>query len=113
MDRHRKAKMEGIMAIEELFPDTVEIVDQTLDKWGEPSGAETVTTERCRIEYENKLVRNFQGEQVVSSAHVFLGKRTVATERSILRFDGRDNPILAFSKLKDSVSLHHIEAFVA
>jgi len=101
------------MSLEEFYINEVEIVSQAYDKWGNPDGPETATTEKCRIEYENKMVRNFQGEQVVSTACVFLKKNTIATAQSILRFDGRDNAILTFSKLQESDRIHHIEAYVA
>lgn len=101
------------MGFSELLINSVDIVNQPLDKWGEPDGAPTITTEKCRIDYENKMVRNLQGEQVMSAALVFLTKDTAATEMSILRFDGRDNAILTFSKLQEADRIHHIEAYVA
>jgi len=101
------------MGLFDSFKDSVEIVNQPLDKWGEPDGAPTITTEKARIDYSSKVITNAQGINVRSSALVFLRPNTVATANSILRFEGKDNTILTYEKISNLTKIHHIEIYVA
>lgn len=81
------------------------------DKWGEP-GAPVLVTEKCRIEYLNKLVRTSSGQEILCYARVFLKKNTTAKTNSYLRFDGHDHPIAELSKPQNRTIVHHQEALV-
>jgi len=78
--------------------DSIIIKIVTYDEWGEPSEVET--TVKGRIEYKTRMVRNMQGEQVVSSARIMLDNRTL-NHRDKLYFDSRDHAILNIGKKKD------------
>jgi hypothetical protein len=67
---------------------------------------------KCRIVYANKMVRDFRGELVVSTARVFFLKSVVINDGDRLHFDGRYHGIQAIDRDQDSVVLHHIEVAV-
>lgn len=77
---------------------TIVIKKIAYDQWGEPS--ETPETVKARIEYKTRLIRNFAGEQVVSSARVMLKNRTLSYADKI-NFDNIDHSILSISKGQD------------
>jgi len=70
-----------------------------VDKWGEPLTPEEIET-KARIDYKTRLVRNFAGEQVVSSATILLKNRELSHEDKI-KFDGIEHAILNIAKKKD------------
>lgn len=78
--------------------DTIVIKKITYDQWGEPS--ETTETVKARVEYKTRLVRNFAGEQVVSSARVMLSNR-ILSHADKINFDNVDHSILSIAKMKD------------
>lgn len=76
--------------------DEVVLVEDTGDStWGEKTTVET--TVRARVEYKNRQVRNFAGEQVVSAASIFLQNRTISPA-SRVKIDGVEHPILNILK---------------
>lgn len=77
--------------------DTVIIKKITYDQWGETS--ESTEIIKARVIYGSRLVRNFAGEQVVSSAQVMLKNRTLSHADKIT-FDGIDHAILNISKAR-------------
>lgn len=78
--------------------DTIVIKKITYDKWGESS--ETTETVKARIEYKTRLIRNFAGEQVVSSARIML-KNRILSHADKINFDDADHSILSIGKEKD------------
>ncbi len=100
------------MSYASLLINTVVVVNQPLDKWGEPAGPPSLTTERGRIEYVRRVLRIGKGEEVVASALVMLKRNTVAVAQSQLRFDGADHPILTLERAQDGTGVHHYEALV-
>lgn len=69
---------------------------------------------RARIEVSPRLTRDAQGEEVVSTARVFLGSATVAVrERDQLTlpegFTERRPNILRVSPVRDEAGVHHTE----
>lgn len=78
------------------FTDTVVHITKTGSaSWGEKSEVETNV--KCRIDYGMRLVRNYAGEQVVSSAKVQMHDRTI-TPGDKFRVDGTEHEVLGFSK---------------
>jgi hypothetical protein len=103
------------MAFKSLLINRCWIVNQPQDIYGEPDGQPTITQEICRIEYGNKIVRNLQGDQVVSLARIFLEASTKAEVASTIRIDtaaGRDHPILSLQWPQDRKRIHHAEAYI-
>jgi hypothetical protein len=103
------------MAFKSLLINKCWIVNQALDVSGEPDGAPAITQEICRIEYGNKIVRNLQGENVVSLARIFLEASTKADTASMIRIDsvaGDNHPILSLQWPQDRSRIHHAEAYI-
>jgi len=51
------------MSYNSLLINKVDLFDETIDLWGQPTETETSNVV-CRIMYKTKLIRNFQGEEV-------------------------------------------------
>jgi len=86
-----------------------------IDKWG--NYAETATPDiACRIEHGTRMVRDFKGEEVLSSARIFFLSSEDLEPTDRLRFqdgnDTRNHGILRIERQSDSANLHHIEVSV-
>jgi len=82
-----------------------------LDQWNIPTY--TTITIKARIEWQNKLVRNAQGEQVVSAALVYLAGDIVApTNADLIIIDGKDHSIMRVDRRTD-FSTSHFEVWIA
>lgn len=69
------------------------------DQWNEPE-ATTDATIDARVIYETRLIRDRNGEQVVSSMQVIVEDQTIGHDDKIT-VDGTDYDILRIQKLKD------------
>jgi hypothetical protein len=99
------------MSYNSMLPNTCVVTNKPVDKWGEP-GTPTTVTEKCRIEYLNRLVKTTSGQEILCYARVFLKKSTTARTSSYLNFDGFDHPIIELAKPQDRTMVHHLEALV-
>ena len=88
------------------------------DSWGEPLASANILT-NGKIEYKTRMVRNLEGEEVVSSAMVYLHEiNTVVllardlTHEDMLTFDGVKHAIIRVDKPK-AFSNPHYEVYVA
>jgi len=82
-----------------------------LDQWNVPTYM-TVAA-RARVEWQDKLIRNAQGEQVVSAALVYLAGDIVApTNADKIIIDGVEHAIMRVDK-KTDFSTSHFEAWIA
>jgi hypothetical protein len=95
-----------------LLINTCNIETVTKDKWGSPASTVVVTGENCRINYANKIVRDFKGQEVLSLARVFFKSTVALTEASRLYFDGRWHGIQRIERSQNSVAIHHVEVWV-
>ena len=68
------------------------------DKWGTRRYRERKV--RARIDEGTRTVRDFSGEQVVSSAKIYI-KRTALTEDDKIHYSGVDHIILRLDGVKD------------
>jgi hypothetical protein len=101
------------MSFDSLLIDTSDIIDRVLDKWG-GLVSETVTPAvPCRIEYKNRLLRDFKGEEVLSYAQVFYRPDVALSQNSRIRFDGKEWSPIRLERQQDSVGIHHIEVWVS
>lgn len=90
--------------------DTVTLVkrDGTVS-WGEKSEIETEV--KARVDWKFRMVRDFKGEQVVSSAIVYL-KSTFLKVQDRIKIDGTEYPILSVKKVKSFSKILHLEVYV-
>jgi len=81
-----------------------------LDQWQEPTWS-TVAV-KAKVEWQDKLIRNAQGEQVVSAALVYLaGDITAPTNADRIVIDGVEHAIMRVDK-KTDFSTSHYEAWI-
>ena len=81
-----------------------------MDQWNTPTY--TNVTVKGRVEWSNKLIRNAQGEQVVSAALVYLGGDIVEpTNADKIVIDGVEHAIMRVDK-KTDFSMSHFECFI-
>jgi len=82
-----------------------------LDQWNVPTYM-TVAV-KARIEWQDRLIRNAQGEQVVSAALVYLvGDIMAPTNADLIVIDGKDHPIMRADR-KTDFSTSHFEVWIA
>lgn len=81
-----------------------------LDQWQEPTW--TTVAVKARVEWQNKLIRNGQGEQVVSAALVYLaGDVTPPTNADGIVIEGIEHAIMRVDK-KTDFSVSHWEVWI-
>ena len=78
--------------------DDITIKTITYGEWGE--GLETSTVIQGRIEFRTKMVRNLQGEVVVSNALVYLPLITIGHKDKII-YNEQEYSILSIEEKKD------------
>jgi hypothetical protein len=82
-----------------------------LDQWNVPTYL-TVAV-KARVEFQDKLIRNAQGEQVISAALVYLAGDIVApTNADRIIIDDVEHVIMRVDK-KTDFSISHFEAWIA
>jgi len=79
--------------------DVLTISQVTFDQWGKATKTDTVI--KGRIEFRTKLVRNLQGEQVVSSAKVYLPLIVGLGNEDRITYEGKEYRILNIEQIKD------------
>jgi hypothetical protein len=81
-----------------------------LDQWQEPTW--TTVAVKARVEWQDKLIRNAKGEQVVSAALVYLaGDITAPTNADRVVIAGIEHAIMRVDK-KTDFSKSHWEIFI-
>jgi len=99
------------MSFDALLINTSNLIRLAIEDFGETS--ETAEADvKCRIEYSNRIVRNFKGEEVVSLAKIFYPPDTDIDELTLVEFDGRRHGILRIDRPQDSKKQHHLEVYV-
>jgi hypothetical protein len=82
----------------------------SLDQWNTPTY--TNVSVMGRVEWQDKLIRNAKGEQVVSAALVYLaGDITAPTNADKITIDGKDHSIMRVDK-KTAFSTSHFEVWI-
>jgi hypothetical protein len=77
------------------------IIPAAVDQWGEPTGSETIEEVKGRVDWNNKLVRDENGEQVVAAAIVLLNYDQPVTFTHKIRIGNVDHPIIAINREQD------------
>lgn len=67
---------------------------------------------KCRKMVGNRLVRNAEGELVVSYAKYFFLRTQTLNNLIAIRENGIDHPIIKLSEHQDSTKLHHKEVYI-
>ena len=81
-----------------------------LDQWNVPTYS--IVAVKARVEFRNQLIRNAQGEQVVSGALVYLAGDIVApTTADRVVIEGVEHIIMRVDK-KTDFSVSHFEVWI-
>jgi len=106
------------MSYNSLLINKVDLIDITLDQWGQPT--EAVTSDVvCRIMYKTQLIRNFQGEEVRSFAKLFFkAGQTINHSTKVRITDPQDaknikHPVISLTRPQNSTMLHHNEIWIS
>lgn len=100
------------MSYDSLLINTCDIIQRTPDKWGQTSDVIQAGV-KCRIMYGNRLVRDFNGEEVLSSAKIFFRSTVNIGHEDMIRFGGVKHAVLKILRPQDSIAIHHVEVYVA
>lgn len=77
------------------------------DAYGEPTFGSPVTYE-ARVIRKHKMVRNVEGQQVISTAHIWVGGIPfVSPQDKITLDDGTHPPIIAIERFEDEIGPSH------
>jgi hypothetical protein len=95
-----------------MLINTCSLVYQTKNIWGKVTGIIVVPGIKCRIEYGNRLITDWHGEQVLSVATVFFKKGAAVNNDTLVRIDGRDHAVAQILIEQDSFGAHHKEALI-
>jgi hypothetical protein len=88
------------------------IETKTKDKWGNIISTVISAPQPCRIVYSNRIVRDFKGQEVVSTATIFFRKAIVIVAGQRLFFDNRWHGIQKIGRPQNSTAIHHREVWV-
>ena len=81
-----------------------------LDQWQEPTWS--LVAAKARVEWQDKLIRNAQGEQVISAALVYLAGDILApTNADRIVIEGIEHAIMRVDK-KTDFSMSHFEIWI-
>jgi hypothetical protein len=100
------------MSYSGLLINTSDIIRRTFDKWGDETSSITMAARPCRIMYETKLIRSYEGEEMISFAKLFYGPGEDIEHQDQIKFGGIEHAIITIKKPQDSSHTHHIEAYV-
>ncbi len=106
------------MSFDSLLINHFKVVQVTAaDKWVEPSEAVGFALP-CRIMYENRLMKDLKGEEVMSAAKLFIKPvHIVFSHEDKLQLDdegyAKDHSIIVIRKPQNSVHIHHAEVWVS
>ncbi len=82
----------------------------SLDQWNTPTYTDVAV--KARVDWQDRLIRNAQGEQVVAAARVYLaGDITAPTNADRITIDGVEHAIMRVDK-KTDFSVSHYEIWI-
>jgi len=79
------------------------------DQWG-TSAARTDVATAARVNWHNKMIRDMEGREVVSSGSIYVKERPAIDD--LFTIEGRDHPILNIHE-KKAFSAVYYEVFIA
>jgi hypothetical protein len=96
--------------ISAYLTDSIVVRYTVLDQWNTATYTDVVV--KARVEWSNKIIRNAQGEQVVSAALVYLaGDITEPTNTDRITIGGVEHAIMRVDK-KAAFSVSHYEIWI-
>ncbi len=98
------------LAFYEMMPDTVIFnAEQSKDKYGKATFSGTNTSVRGRVVFDQKLIKNEFGEDVVTGGRVYLygDYSTLTLGHKITLPNGTSPVIVAVESKKDTAGVHH------
>ena len=104
------------MSFDGLLINHMKVVQVAGDQWQEPT--DTVGSAiPCRIMYQNKLMRNYSAEEVLSAAKIFCKPEDITFDHEDkLQLDIEsyqiDHPIIIIVQPQNSLIIHHAEIWV-
>ena len=84
------------------------------DQYGKPSYGDVTTFAFCRLVRKHKLVRDAQGDLVVSTAQLWVFEETapaIGPEDQITLSDGTTPPIITTERFQDEVGASHTKVY--
>lgn len=96
-----------------LLINTADIKRKSVGAWGKETVAVIAAGAPCRIEYGNRLVRDFHGELVPAHVTVFFPRGTDVRAGDWVSWGGVDHSVLNIERLQDASGEHHVEVYVA
>lgn len=104
------------MSFDSLLINKMKVAQVGVDTWSEPTAVAGATIP-CRIMYDTRLMRNFQGEEVLSAAKIFCKPGDITFEHEdklLLDIEGygTEHPIIIIKKPQNSVHIHHAEIWI-
>lgn len=100
------------MSYDSLLINTSDIIHRTFTKWGDEDTRTTVPDRPCRIEYQTRLMKAYNGEDVLSFAVVFYGRDETIEHQDLIKFDGIEHAIITIKRPQDSNVIHHKEVWI-
>lgn len=106
------------MSYNSLLINKVDLIDTTTGPWLEPIEV-IIPNVTCRIMYTNKLIRNYQGEEVLSFAKLFFKPAQTINHMMKVRItDPQDatkikHPIITITRPQNSTAIHHTEVWIS
>lgn len=91
--------------------DSCMIVEQTKDEWGTVQSESLVET-RCRHEACNRLIRDYKGDEILSSGSVSFGAKVSIIPGRFIELGGRRYQVIRVDELKD-FSVRGLKAWLA
>lgn len=101
------------MSYNSLLINTGDLVEYVKDKWGKKTSENVTAGVVCRIMEGVYKVLDEKGEERLSSAKVFFKPGAIVGTHLFFRYGGVDHGIIKVLEPQDSVTLHHIEAYLA
>lgn len=105
-------KEENEMSYDSLLINTCSLVEYVKDKWGKKTSENVTAGVVCRIMEEFRKIVDEKGEERLSSAKVFFKPNATVGTHLYFRYGGVDRGIIKVLEPQDSVTLHHIEAYL-
>ena len=100
------------MSFNSLLINEISIITKSRTDWGDET--ETLATGvKSRVMFNNQVVRDFRGEEVVSVGKVFLKPDEIVKADSIIIIDGVRYSVLKINRPQNSATKHHIELYIA
>jgi len=106
------------MSYNSLLINKVDLITTTTIAWGETAEA-MIPNVVCRIMYKNRLIRNYQGEEVLSFAKLFFKPAQTINHMMKVRITGPQDvakikhSIIMITRPQNSTAIHHTEVWIS